>query len=91
MKVPQNLDPQEFVEYICLNVINDPNLINTANIQTLIKDVSSKLVARNGLIQSIDYSKAIEVLEAHLNNKIACETLRIQHLNENEDFLICHK
>ena len=91
MKVPQNLDPQEFVEYICLNVINDPNLINTANIQTLIKDVSSKLVARNGLIQSIDYSKAIEVLEAHLNNKIACETLRTQHLNENEDFLICHK
>lgn len=91
IKVPPNLNPKEFVEYICIDVLNEPEIIHTSQIQTLIKDLSAKLVARNGMITTIDYGKAVQILEAHLNNKIACETMRTQTIQEGEDFLICHQ
>lgn len=91
IKVPKNLNPKEFIEYICINVINEPNLIKSSQMQSLIKDLSSRLVAREGTIQTFSYDKGIEILEAHLNNKIVCEKIRTEKLNSNEDFLSCHQ
>jgi glycosyltransferase involved in cell wall biosynthesis len=90
IKVPPNLNPKEFIEYICINVLNEPDFIRTSLVQNLIRDLSSRIVARNGMITTLDYIKVVEVLEAHLNNKIACENIRTQKIETAEDFLICH-
>jgi hypothetical protein len=56
--------------------------------QNLIRDLSSILVARNNMIQSIDHNHALQVLNQLLNEKMHYEHMRI---NENsiqkEDFL----
>ena len=91
IKVPPNLNPKEFVEYICINVLNEPELLHTSQMQNVIKDLCSKLVARGGLITTFDHGKAVQILESHLNNKIACESLRTQNTDTTEDFLTCHQ
>jgi glycosyltransferase involved in cell wall biosynthesis len=87
IKIPPNLNPKEFIDYICLYVLNEPNFLHTAQIQTLLKDLSGRLVARNGMITSFDYNRVVEILEAHLNNKIACEKIRTENIDLREDFL----
>lgn len=88
IKVPKELNNKEFVEFICLNLINDPHLLQTANIQTLIKDLTNGLVAKNGSIVSTNKQYAIDILENFIANKINCEKMR---LNPNtmvkEDFI----
>lgn len=91
IKVPSGLNPKQFVKYICEYIINEPELIDCSKIQCLIKDLSSRLVARDGSIQTFNYEKAIKVLEAHMNNKIVCEQIRSQNINMDEDFIICHQ
>lgn len=92
IKVPPNLNPREFIEYICYTVINDPNLINTAFIQTLIKDMQARLVSRNGTTYVLDYNKAVSSLEGIMNNKIALELMRTNpQLQGPEDYLQCQQ
>ena len=92
IKVPPNLNSREFIEYICHNVINDANLINTAFIQTLIKDMQARLVARNGTTYVLDYNKAVSSLEGIMNNKIALEQMRTNpQLQASEDYLQCQQ
>lgn len=92
IKVPPNLNPREFIEYICYTVINDPNLMNTAFIQNLIKDMQSKLVSRNGMTYILDYNKAVSSLEGIMNNKIALEHMRNNPQQQNtEDYLTCQQ
>lgn len=92
IKVPPNLNPRDFIEYICSVVINETPLINTALAQTLIKDMQSRLVARNGIINTVDYNQAIKILEGILNHKIALETMRINpKLQTKEDYLQCQQ
>lgn len=88
MTVPPNLNPRQFVEYVCLQIIKEPYLINTAPIQRLIKDIDGKIIAKNGVIQGFTYNDAIKALEYHLNNKIVCEDIRLKpELSKREDFL----
>lgn len=92
IKVPPHLNPREFIEYICYTVINDPSLINTAFIQTLIKDMQARLISRNGMTHTIDYNQAVKMLEGVLNNKIALEIMRTNpHLQTEEDYLKCQQ
>ena len=92
MTVPGNLNPKEFVEYICSNVINEPYLINTAGIQQIIKDLNSKLVARGGTIKSFTFKDAVSLLEQHLNNKVMSEQMRHNEDKlQKEDYLECQK
>lgn len=88
VKVPQNLSDKEFIEFICLKILNDPHLLQTANIQNLIKDMSSGIVARNGNIVSMNRQHAIEILEGFIHNKISCEQMRKypNHITK-EDFI----
>lgn len=91
IKVPQGLNPREFVSYICKNVLLEPNFINTSTAQCLIRDLSANLVAKGGLLQTFDYKKAIDILESYLNNKITCNEI-INSIDETqEDFLLCHQ
>lgn len=88
MKVPQNLNNKEFIEFICLKVINDPHLLKTSNIQTLIKDLTSGLVAKNGNTTSVNRQYAVDILEGLLNNKIMCDAMRADPNNiKKEDFI----
>lgn len=92
IKVPPHLNPRDFIEYICYNVINEPNLMKTAFLQTLIKDMQARLVARNGTINTVDYNQAIKILEGILNNKIALENMRTNpQLQKAEDYLTCQQ
>lgn len=88
IKVPKHLNNKEFIEFICLKVINDPHLLKTANIQNLIKELTSGLIAKNGAITSVDRQYAINILENLLNNRIMCEQMRLNPNSINkEDFI----
>ena len=88
VKVPKELTGKEFVEFICLNVINDPHLLKTSNIQTLIRDLSSGLVAKNGNIISATKQYAVDTLEAFITNKVNCEKMRLDpNTISKEDFI----
>lgn len=90
VKVPSHLDEKSFIEFICLNVINDPYLLQTANIQTLIRDAVNCLVAKSGSISTTNKQEALAVLEGYLNNKIMCEKMRTNpEIINKEDFIQC--
>lgn len=90
IKVPKNLNNKEFIEFICLKVINDPHLLKTANIKNLIKELTSGLIAKNGAITSVDRQYAVNILENLLNNRIMCEQMRLNPNSINkEDFIRC--
>jgi len=92
MTVPGNLNPREFVEYICNNIINEPYLINTSHVQQIIRDLSTKLIARNGTIKTFLFKDAVQALEQYLNNKVAAESMRFNEEKlEIEDFLRCQQ
>jgi glycosyltransferase involved in cell wall biosynthesis len=92
MSVPANLNAREFVEYICSNIINEPYLIRTAGVQQLIKDLSSKIVARHGSIKGFTFQDAVSVLEQHLNNKNVAEEMRQKEASlAKEDYLTCQQ
>jgi hypothetical protein len=77
VKVPKELNGREFVEFICLNIINDPHLLKTSNIQTLIRDLSGGLIAKNGNITTINKQYAIDLLETFIANKVNCDKMRL--------------
>jgi glycosyltransferase involved in cell wall biosynthesis len=88
IKVPINISGKEFIEFICLKVINDPHLLKTANIQSLIKDITNTLITRSGSIGIFDKKEALEILEGFFNNKIICEKMRTNpELITKEDFI----
>lgn len=88
LKVPQGLNDKEFIQYICEYVINDNQLINTAPIQTLLREVASGITANNNTISNVNRQYVVEKLEAFLNNKIMCETMRTQPQSiVKEDFI----
>lgn len=88
MSIPADLNPYEFVEYVCVHIINEPYLLNTASVQQIIKDLNAKLVVRNGGMTTFSYHDAVKALEYHLNNKIVCETVRTDMSKlKAEDFI----
>lgn len=91
IKVSPNLNPREFISHICRDILLEPNFINTSTAQCLIRDLSSNLVARGGLLQTFDHKKAIEILESYLNNKIVCNEIINSIDKTQEDFLLCHQ
>jgi len=86
--VPKELRNTQFVEYICHNIINNPDLLKTAAIQCLIRDLSNGIVAKNGNITSITKNQAIQVLEGYLNDQVNCDKMRLDPKTINkEDFI----
>lgn len=89
-KVPPGLNPKEFVEYICYNIIKEPYLITTAPVQMIIRDLNSKLIAKPNLLQNFNHAEAVGILESMLHNKIMCGKM-LKTAHNNEDFLLCHQ
>lgn len=86
--VPPNLPPSKFIEYIVLNIINEPYLLKTAPIKTLIQNFASGIVTGKGFNRSYNYQDIVKILEQHLNNKIAFEDIRANPEKINkEDYL----
>jgi glycosyltransferase involved in cell wall biosynthesis len=85
--VPNNLMPKDFVEYIVLNIIKEPELLNTANIQLLIKDFCSGISAGDGAMKYLTYENVVKTLESYLTNKIGEEQYRLAKDPIKEDFL----
>jgi glycosyltransferase involved in cell wall biosynthesis len=88
IKVPKDLDDESFVSFICNYVIKNPDLLKTAAVQSLIKDLNLKLVAKNGSVSSFNRQQAIQVLESYLNNEISCDQMRLNRsIINKEDFI----
>lgn len=88
IKVPKNLTNTEFVEFICHNVINNPELLKTANIQCLIRDLNNGLIVKDGSITAMTKNQAVQILDGYLNNKIMCENMRVNKSTIiGEDFI----
>jgi hypothetical protein len=88
IKVPKNLSNTNFVEYICHHVLNNRDLLKTANIQSLIRDLSNGIIARDGNMTMINKNQAINILESYLNNQISCEKMRSEpQAIPKEDFI----
>jgi glycosyltransferase involved in cell wall biosynthesis len=86
--VPQNLSPTDFVRHIVLNIINEPLLLETAPIKTLMKNFGSGIFPGKGALGSYSYKDVAAILEKYLNNKLSLEDLR-QNKEKimNEDYL----
>lgn len=91
LTVPNNLSPYEFVEFICKEVIKDPVLFKSAYIQTMIKELTNILNAKNGSISTTSHQEIVDRLNNCLSNKITTEQIRINHSLPTEDFLQCQQ
>lgn len=88
IKVPQGLNEKEFIEYICCNIINESSILNTSNIQCLIRDATNGVTAKNGSISALTRQNVIETLEGQLNNKLVCEKMLSNPSSiQKEDFI----
>jgi hypothetical protein len=87
-RVPNELNNQEFIDYICRYVINEPSLTNTANIQTMIRDLDMGIVSKNSSCLTFSRNMAVDSLDGLLSNKINCEKMRLNiNLLPKEDFI----
>jgi hypothetical protein len=88
LSVPANLNPKEFIEYICYNIINDPYLAHTAYAQNMARDLSYGLISRGGSIRSFTQKDAVESLEQHLRTKLMISDVLSGKANlKQEDYL----
>ena len=83
MKVPPNLQPKEFVRYICQHILNEPDLAETAVGQNLVSQLLCGLSARDGMIKHYSQNDALKTFELLLNSK-----LTYGHLKEHPEFLV---
>jgi glycosyltransferase involved in cell wall biosynthesis len=77
IKVPQNLNQIEYIKFIVDNIINEPYLWNVSPIKQLTRSFCLGLVALNGGIRTMDHAAVTQMLETFLNNKQACENMRL--------------
>lgn len=85
------LNPREFVESICLKIINEPLLLKCAPIQKMIKELSEGISTGSGFITAMHHEKALKSLETYLKNKVSGEILRLKPETpdtKKEDFLL---
>jgi len=88
LTVPNNLNNQEFITYICTQLINSPELLHTAAIQTLIRDSDSGLVCRNRITHVLNRQQIVEYLEGFLKSKVMHEQVRTNpQILQPEDFI----
>lgn len=87
--VPGNLNQKDFIEYIIVNIINEPDLLKTANIQILIRDFCAGLCFNNGSIRSLSHEQVVKMLETYLTNKMAEEQARMNPGSlQKDDFIL---
>ena len=77
LKVPNNVDAVQMVEYVINNIINEPYLLGTARVKTLIKNIGNGLYPERNAIKSINMETITQVLESLLNNKASVEHARL--------------
>jgi glycosyltransferase involved in cell wall biosynthesis len=89
--VPNGLNPKEFVNYICENLILEKELTQTSLVQALIRDLTLGMAIRNGVVRSFTHTDVVSQLENYLADKINLENLRVNSKNiVKEDFITCH-
>ena len=87
-KVPSNLSPTDFIDYICLNIINDPKLLKTAFIKGLKQQFTTGVFAVGGALKAHSYQSVTQVLQSYLNQKLNIINIyENRNLLEKEDFL----
>lgn len=80
--VPPNLERYDFVKYIINDILKEPYLLNTAPIQTLIKNFTSGMFADAGAVKTYRYQDIAKILENYLNNKVMHENMRMACLKK---------
>lgn len=76
VKVPANLEPYELVKFIVDNIIQEPELINTAPIQNMIRAFGCGI--DNGKGAQVNLDSVIKNLEHYIVRKINAEEARIR-------------
>lgn len=86
--VPNGLNHKQFIEYIIKEIVQEPDLLKTANIQNLIRDFSSGLCFHNGSIRTLNHEQVVKILETYLTNKMMEEKARLNpSILMPEDFI----
>lgn len=83
----QNKSNREFVNDIINNVLKEPFLLKTHQIQSLIKNLDDTYIHSNGTISPYTRNDIVKTLESFLNNKVACEKMRNGEIPLEDDFL----
>jgi glycosyltransferase involved in cell wall biosynthesis len=86
--VSNELDNRLFVDFICREILKDPEIINTAPVQNMIKDMFDLLVAKNGIMQTFERNNAVKGLEGYIKTKINAENRRSSRDVSKEDYLL---
>lgn len=88
LKVPNNINPTDMIEYVINNIINEPYLLNTAQVKALIKNVGNGIFPEAGGIKPMTMDRVVSMLESFLNNKNSTNNARMnpETIGE-EDFL----
>ena len=87
-KVPSNLDPVAFIDYICMNIINSPKLLQTAFIKTLKQQFTTGVFASGGTLKAHSYQSVTQVLQSYLNQKLnAINIYNNRHIIDKEKFV----
>lgn len=76
IKVPMELPPVEFIEFILNTIVNEPYLANTAPVRQLMRNYGCGIFAGRGSVAHYRAEDVMKQLEAFLNNKFAFEQLK---------------
>jgi hypothetical protein len=91
LSVPNNLNPEDFVSFICNNILLEPEFLKSSYCQAMIRDMTSIVSTSNGVIGSVTYQDIVSKLDNYLSNKLNLEKARTSIDLQKEDFLICQK
>ena len=88
-KVPDNLTARQFITYIVQELMEEPLLLKTYFVQSLIRSVDEKFSNVGGHISEVAIQQVVKTLEVSLNNKMICEQLRSGVVPLSESYLVC--
>ena len=78
VSVPSNLNPSDFIEFICKEIIGDEYLLRSAPVTVLKKNFSNGIFSGGGSVKNLKYSDVAKTLENYLNNKVMHENMRLK-------------
>jgi len=78
LQVPNNLQPAELIDYIIINILREPYLLNTALIRNMKKKFSIGVTVGPKGVSVVKAPDIIKELEMLINNKKLSEDLRLK-------------
>lgn len=91
-KVPNDIvSNKEFIKFLVLEVLKEPELWKTNTIQEIIKNLDAGYHNNNGTIALFTRADAVKILEAFLTNKVYFEEIRSGKKPLDDEFIVQSK